>query len=776
MTAVRRGLLLVAWIVVVAILGWVVNRSLVIGSDLRLFMPSPRTQQERLILEEIGEGPASRMLLLAISGGTPQGAADTSRALATALRESGEFRLVANGESSLDAIPDRLLPYRYLLSPTLDHSPLDADFLHAQLEERVRDLASPAASFLKPWLPRDPTLELLKLAESWMPEHQPQLLYDVWFDRSGNEALLVAETRAAGFDPQGQRKAADALQRAFEASRTESSLHLEASGPGAFSVLMQERTQDEIQWIGSIDVIGIVILLLAAYRSVAVLVLGLLPLLSAGVAGLAAVGTIFGQVHGITLAFGFTLIGVAQDYPIHLFSHQHRGLDARASVRALWPTLATGVASTCIAYLAFLFSGVGGLAQLSVFTVTGLAVAGLTTRFVLPSLVPDSSRDAADSALLGRLWNAIAGLPRPLWLGIGAAAACVAFLAWSPRPLWENSLGGLTPVPQPLLERDSALRRELGAPDMRHLLVIEGADAQSVLEKSESLEPELQSMVERGQLAGFDGPSRYLPPASIQERRRASLPGPEELSAALTEALQGTPFKPGVFEPFLADVERARQLPALVPSDLAGTPLEARVGSLLLQRADHWTGLVTLTRLDDPAVLQQLVANEPGVTLLDLKQASEDLVAHQRERILWCLSISAVLLVIVVFIALRDVARVRRVLAPMALTTLILVALFHAAGVSLSLFHLIALVLAAGLGLDYALFFEHAADDPAEQRRTLHAVIVCSLSTFLVFALLGLSTIPVLRAIGITVAAGVVLNFVLALLLTRPPKATADGR
>jgi predicted exporter len=776
MAPVRRALLLVAWIAAVSILGWVVNRSLVIGSDLRLFMPSPQTQQERLILEEIGEGPASRMLLIAISGAAPQAAADTSRALAAALRDSGEFRLVANGESSLDEIPDSLLAYRYLLSPTLDHARLDAAFLRVQLEERVRDLASPAASFLEPWLLRDPTLELLKLAESWMPEGQPQSLYDVWFDPSGKEALLVAETLAPGFDPQGQRKAADALRQAFEASRTDAKLRLEASGPGAFSVLMQQRAQDEVQWIGTVDVIGIVILLLVAYRSVSILLLGLLPLLSAGVAGLAAVGTIFGQVHGITLAFGFTLIGVAQDYPIHLFSHQHRGLDARASVRALWPTLATGVASTCVAYLAFLFSGVGGLAQLSVFTVTGLAVAGLTTRFMLPSLVPDSRRDAADSALLGRLWHAIAGLPRPLWLGIAIAGASIAYLAMSPRPLWENDLGAMTPVPRALLERDSALRKALGAPDIRHLLVIEGNDAQSVLETATDLEPRLQSMVARGELGAFDDPARYLPSKSTQERRRAALPAPGDLALALADALRTTPFKPGIFKPFLADVERARHLPALGPSDLAGTPLETRVGSLLLERDGHWTGLVTLTRLSDPAALARAVADVPAVTLLDLKQASEDLVAHQRERILWCLAISSVLLVIVVFVALRSASRVRRVLAPMALTTLMIVALFHAAGVSLSLFHLIALVLAAGLGLDYALFFEHAADDPAEQRRTLHAVIVCSLSTFLVFALLGLSTMPVLRAIGITVAAGVVLNFVLALLLTRPGRSVTNGR
>jgi predicted exporter len=776
MTGSRKALLLSVWLATVAILGWVVDRQLVIGMDLRLFMPSPRTPQERLILEAVGEGPASRMLLLAISGANPEAAADTSRALTDALRKTGDFRMVANGETSLEAIPDSLLAYRYLLSPSLDHQTFDAQFLRAQLEERVRDLASPAAGLLEPWLPRDPTLELMTLVESWLPARQPQLLDDVWFDTSGREALLIAETHAPGFDPQGQKVAADSLQRAFEAVRTDSSLRLEASGPGAFSVLMQERTQGEAQWFGGLATVGMVILLLVAYRSVPVLLLGLLPLVSAGVAGLATVGGIFGTVHGITLAFGFTLIGVAQDYPMHLFSHQHRGLDPWANARALWPTLSTGVASTCVAYLAFLFSGVHGLAQLSVFTVAGLAVAGLTTRFLLPPLVPEHGRDAAESAALGHLWHAIARLPRPRWLGIAAALVCIGVVWLSPRPLWENDLGGLTPVPLPLIERDSALRHELGAPDIRHLLVIEGRDAQSVLASAAALDPQLESFVTRGALGGFDHPARYLPTKAAQERRRAALPAPGQLRMALETALLATPFKPGVFEPFLADIDRARHLTALGPADLAGTPLETLVGGLLLERDGHWIGLVTLTGVQDPEVLAELARRTPEVTLLDLKQASEDLVAHQRERILWCLAASAGLLVIVVFVALRDWSRVRRVLTPMALTTLVVLGMLHAAGVSLSLFHLIALVLAAGLGLDYALFFEHAADDPSEQRRTLHAVIVCSLSTLMVFALLAFSTLPVLRAIGITVAAGVVSNFVLALLLTRPPEPSGNAR
>jgi predicted exporter len=768
MSRAGKGLLVAAWIGAVAVLGWIIERNLVVGTDLRLFMPSPRTAQERLVLEEIGEGPASRMLLLAISGAEPQVAAETSRALRSALIGSGQFRWVANGESDPEAIPDRLLAYRYLLSQTLDESRIDASFLQAQLEERLRDLTSPAAGMLETWLPRDPTLELLKLAEVWQPERQPRLLHDVWFDTAGKEALLVAETRAAGFDPQGQHDAADMLRRAFESVRAEAGLRLEASGPGAFSVLMQERTRGEARRLAGFATLGMVLLLLAAYRSIPVLILGLLPLASAGLAGLAAVSAVFGTVHGITLAFGFTLIGVAQDYPMHLFSHQHRDVDPRDSVRALWPTLATGVASTCVAYLAFLFSGVRGLAQLSVFTVVGLAVAGLATRFLLPPLVPPRGRDAARSGLLGRLWNRIASLPRPLWLGVAVALLCVGVLWLSPRPLWQDELGGLTPVPRHLIERDSALRRELGAPDVRYLLVVEDRDAQGVLARAAGLDEPLDALVATGALAGFDHAARYLPTLEQQRRRQAALPGPEELRAALDAAVRATPFRPAVFAPFLADVERARHLPLLGPGDLAGTPLEAPVGGLLLERDGRWTGLVTLTGLNDPAALERLVAASEGVTLLDLKQASEDLVARQRERILWCLAGSAVLLVLVVAVALRDATRVRRVLAPMALTTLLVLGILHASGVALNLFHLISLVLAAGLGLDYALFFERAADDPAEQRRTLHAVLVCSLSTLMVFALLALSTLPVLRSIGVTVALGVVGNFFLSLLLTRP--------
>ena len=358
--------LLAAWLAAVALAGFYVTSTLRVSGDLRLFLPAPRTEEQHLLLEGIGEGPASSVLLVALEGGDPQALADASRALAGALRGRPEFLRVDNGESTLGDLPEALMNYRYLLSPAMDDGGLEVPRLRRELQARVRDLLSPAAPLLEPLMTRDPTLEVLKLAESWAPAAEPERLDGVWFDTGRNRALLVVQTRAAPFDPDGQQAALDVLKAAADEAGIGEPARLVVSGPGSFSALMKERTQAEAQRLGTAATIGMLVLLAVAYRRGRVLVLGALPLASAGLAGLAGVSVLFGEVHGITLAFGFTLIGVAQDYPMHLFSHQHRGVDPVANARALWPTMATGVASTCVAYLSFLASGVTGLAQLAI--------------------------------------------------------------------------------------------------------------------------------------------------------------------------------------------------------------------------------------------------------------------------------------------------------------------------------------------------------------------------------------------------------------------------
>lgn len=757
-----RAWLLALWIAALALLALFVRQQLVIGTDLRLFLPSPHTPQEHLLLEEIGEGPGSRVLVIAIGGGPPEQLADTSRALASALAEHPLFRFVANGELSLRELPESLLPYRYLVSTTLDEHAFDAEYLRGEIRSRARDLASPAGAFLEPWLPRDPTLELLAMLRRWQPAQEPNRLYDVWFDRAGEQALLLAETKAAAFDPDRQRAAIESLQRAFESIDSARALSLTISGAGQFSVLMEERTRSEAQLLGAAASVGMALLLLAAYRRASAIAFSALPLASAGLAGTASVTALFGTVHGITLAFGFTLIGVAQDYPVHLLSHRRAARAPLEIVRRLWPTLATGVASTCIAYLSFFFSGVVGLKQLACFTIAGLAAASLTTRYLLPRVMTAHARDYGESQWLERVRMRIDALPRSRWLPIVLVLASIACIALSRTPMWENDLSRLTPVPTELIARDQRLRGALGTADVRYLLVLEAHDAQQALRRLESLQASLDELVRHDAIVRFDHAARYIPSIDTQLRRQAKLPDAATLRRALAAAQAGTPFKANAFEPFLREVQQAKVLPPLTPEDLRASALGANLDMLLTSRDAGTRALITLNGVKDPQALQALADTSDHLLLLDLKAASETLVARQRTHLLWSLAVASLLLVAVVAFALRSRLRVYRVLAPMALTSCLVVAILQLSGVSLNLFHLIALMLAAGLGLDYALFFEHAADDPFEQRRTLHAVLVCSLSTLLVFALLATSKLPVLQAIGVTVSLGVVLNFALA--------------
>jgi predicted exporter len=779
----RRGWLLAAWCVLLAAgVAWVQHR-LVVSADLRLFLPSPRTEAQRLLVQNIGESPASRMLLVALRGDDPAYLARISKQMAATLSQRPEFDLVANGDQAPLAIPEKLLAYRYLLTDSFDARPLDAARLGMDLEDRAADMASPAAGFLEQWVPRDPTLELLHLGGRWQPRFEPHRIDDVWFTADGKRALLLAETRAAAFDPDGQTEAIDAIQvelmgalaqnLATDALRlpqdrmqVSQPVKLEISGSGYFSSVIKGRTQREAGTFGAIATAGLILLLWIAYRSWSFTLLAALPLVSGALAGLAAVSALFETVHGITLAFGFTLIGVAQDYPIHLFSHLQRGEPALVTARKVWPPLATGVISTSIAYLAFLVSGVTGLVQLACLTVTGLLVAGLTTRFLLPRIVTAPQRDPAGSALLERLNARIRRLPRALLLVAIIPIAAVAVFLWRPENFWQNDLSKLTPVPPELLRADMQLRREMATPDLRYLLVVSGASEDAVLEGLEGLEPALAGAVQKGSLGNYDHAALYLPSAAHQRARQAALPDAGPLREMLRTALVDSPFEDGLFEPFVDDVTRAKSLPPLNIAGLEGTPLATRLGSLLFERGDHWYGLVSLFDMRDANALAAL-AQGGNTTFLDLKSASQELVAAQRGHIVLCLGIAALLLVALIWLALRRTSRVLRVLAPMVLTTFVILTVLRACGVSLNLFHLISLVLAAGLGLDYALFFEHAATDPAEQHRTLHALLICSISTLLVFALLAFSTVPILQAIGVTVTLGVVSNFVLALLLTR---------
>src|SRR5262249_22989940 len=146
--------------------------------------------------------------------------------------------------------------------------------------------------------------------------------------------------------------------------------------------------QSEARWFSMLATVLVLVLLVAAYRSAAPVALSALPVASGILAGLAAVGWVFGPVHGITLGFGVPLIGEAVDYPSYAFIQAARGERLLDTVERIGPTLRLAVLTTVFGASAMALSSFQGLAQLGVLTIVGVGVAGLVTRWVLPALAP----------------------------------------------------------------------------------------------------------------------------------------------------------------------------------------------------------------------------------------------------------------------------------------------------------------------------------------------------------------------------------------------------
>jgi predicted exporter len=226
-------------------------------------------------------------------------------------------------------------------------------------------------------------------------------------------------------------------------------------------------------------------LLLTLYRSPRVLALGLLPVASGALAGVAAVSIVFGSVHGITLGFGATLIGEGVDYAIYLFTQIAPNVTPRNTLARIWPTLRLGVLTSICGFSAMLLASFPGLAQLGLFSIVGLIVAVAVTRYVLPALLPiDFTVRAANT--LAPAVNAAAQraavLRYPL---IGLVVLAAAFIVMRESALQNDSLASLSPVSMRDQALDADLRRAIGAPDVRHLVVVTAKDEQAALEASE---------------------------------------------------------------------------------------------------------------------------------------------------------------------------------------------------------------------------------------------------------------------------------------------------
>ncbi len=787
MSSSRRALLL--WALLVALAIAVLLRT-TFTADLSAFLPAAPDARQRLLIEQIHSGAPSRTLLMAIDGGSAAQRADASRELAAKLRADARFEQVNNGQTEgFAGFGQWLFEHRYQLSPAVTPERFTAQGLREAIAESLSLLGTPAGSAIKPLLDRDPSGETQRIAESLIPARAPRNEQGVWVAREAPRALLMATIRSAGADLDGQAAAIAAVRAAF-APIAARGLTLQLSGAPVFSVDSRSRIEYEVHKLAIAGSVVVVALLWLAFGSLRALVVAALPVASGVLAGIAAVSLAFGSVHGMTLGFGTTLIGEAVDYAIYYLIQARRDEHGRGGWRhwlaTSWPTVRLGLLTSVCGFAALLFSGFPGLAQLGVFSVAGLVAAALVTRFVLPALMPDGASGADGGgwrAPLGRATRAaLQVLPRARWPVLLLAAAAAVVL-WQRGDLWRADLASLSPVPRAAIELDTRLRADLMAGDSGRLLVVQGPDVQTTLQRTEAVAERLEGLLERGAIGGFDSVTRFLPSQATQARRLAALPDAATLQANLQQATQGGPLRAERLAPFLAEVEAARRQRPITLDDLRGSAVALIVDALLLRRADgSAAALLPLQpagdRPLDTAALDRALQGLPEVQVLDIGTELGSLYQRYLHEAQVQAAFGAAGVLLLIGLWLRSARRLLAVARPLVLAVLLTMGGLAAAGVSLGILHLVGLLLVVAVGSNYALFFDMLANGEggsSDGDDTLASLLLANLTLVASFALLATSSIPVLAAIGLVVAPGTLLALLLAAVFAPPAGALNDN-
>lgn len=719
--------------------------------DYRLdaFLPKPADPEQALVVDQISAGPGGRIVLAAVAGGELEQRLALTRQLAAAWRGLEDVERVEHGEMALDAATEaRLMQARFLLLPEVEARTRPEAVADA-LADRLSDLALGGRQ-AEQLVRRDPLGMLPELGRILSPATDAGLQDGVWLDQDGERALLSVVSVWPPFAIADQARLVESLRAKFDALNDDDQFSLTLAGAPVIAVDSAERSRANAIRLSLIGSGFLLLVLTLAWRSFSLVLAGALPLAAGVVAGLLVTALAFDQVHGLTLAFGFTLLGVALDYPIHLFGHAGDRRLAQAA-RSVSRPLLLGAASTLIAYLAIWASTSPGLAQLGAFSAAGLATAALVT-LALPALGLTVPRRTPGSP---GTWPC---LP---WLPVVLAAVALAALIAMGEQRWSTDMTRLSPVDSQALADDIELRQAMQTGDVRHLIVIRTDSLESTLQASEALSERLPEAVEAGWLSGWQAASDLLPSRARQQHRLQAWPDRDTLAERLAAAEPR--FQANAFDPFLDDLDALAGQPLLGPDSWQGTALALRLDSLLAKDGDGWRALVLAEGLSDAQALSDWLdrLDSPAV-LVDLRASSEAMVAAYRRDAGISLGIALALISLLLALRLGSLRLSAAVLLPPLAAVLVTAAIMAWLDQGLTIVHLIGLLLAGGIGLDFALFTRTLAGERRERARTNRAIGLCCLSSGGVFLILGQSDIGLLHMLGTTVAIGILLSWLFA--------------
>ncbi|MCB1655375.1 MAG: hypothetical protein KDI41_16195, partial [Pseudomonadales bacterium] len=523
-----RGFLILL-LAVLALAAWQWRHGAPLSANLMELVPDESPDALELSAEQRMQEPLNREMLVLVGSADRQQAIATARQLGEAWQASGLFEKVQwNLQADLPALRQQLLRGRLAMLAEADRTQL-IQHPDAFIQQRVQSLFDPFTGFsLVP--SQDDWLGLTGRIQNSQPARGSVQL-DIGSgaliaDADGKSwVLLRARTLGNAFDMQLPLQVAGLLEQSRQQAASHDVQLLAASGL-LYAASGQQQASREITWVGGGATLGILLLLLLAFRRWRVL-LAFVPVLVGMLFGAVACVAWFGSMHVMTLVLGSSLIGVAVDYPLHYLSKSWSLKPWRSwpALRLTLPGLSLSLATSCIGYLALAFTPFPALTQIAIFSAAGLVGAYLSAVCLLPALLKGVELRPAQWPL--SIAQTLLDIREALLRKIPTPALLALLLAFCAAGLWQltskNDIRQWVGAPPQLMAEAQAIARITGYQPTSQFFLVRADNQQQLLERQAALSERLDQLVNMGKLQGYLALNQLVNQPGAQQQLRAAL-------------------------------------------------------------------------------------------------------------------------------------------------------------------------------------------------------------------------------------------------------------
>lgn len=755
MTRARAASLLA--LLLVTAISFVVLRRLNVTTSMTYFLPDPADRRAAGLLRGIAEGESARTIVCDVTGGDAEHLRETAAKMMTGLRAAPGIASVRSGiDDTVDG--PKIAELFAQRSPTALLEP--ADFEDARLTERLQRLkvrlASPLGPLVRQLAPRDPLGGTMDAIEQ-VSQGGLVSVGGILFTADQHHAFLFVVTQESAFDAPAQRVHLDRIRAEFEKNRASPNQRLETSAVARHTVTAEAQIRGDIERIGILSTVGILALFLFLFGSLRMVLLGLVPLWVGTAVALVGCQLVFGEVHGLTLAFGSSLLGVGIDYAEHYFTHYslrpERG--ARDVMTSVWPGLWMGAITTVVGFAGLGASGFPGARQMAFFSALAIAGALFATRFLLPPWMPAPYvRPRLMTAAERVATRVMEGATRRRWLVLVPAVLALAFLPMLARARFADDLLGLIKLDPDIVAEDTRVRNLLAPADPGRFVVVVHPDEEQALV---AFEKTLRAL-DTAKRDGLVERTLSLPPIlRSRARQEAAFARAKQRREAIAEAMRREGFVPEAFAPFFAELDR--EAPVLLRlDDVRSSPLGGSLAAFAPRLPEGQAFVIPVSGVTDA---KRLAERLPDAVVLDENALASGAYRDLRRSTFVVLPLGLLLVAFTLFARYRSPRKVLAAMVPAMLGAAGALATLSALGVELNLLHVVALLLVLSMGVDFGIFIVEGGLGSDEGGSALVSVVTATSTTLLSFGLLASSPAPALRALGSTITIGLLLAMAL---------------